>query len=405
MPARRNKGSGSITWDETAQRWTARLDLGVGPNGRRVRVKATAPTKAEARRKLDRLQNEHQSGMDLTQRDVTVAELTELWLQRGLANTVTANTRANYTALLRTHVLPGIGARKVATLEPEHIEALLDHLAGKGYATRTLGLTLSLIRRVLTFGQRRRLVVRNVADLVQTPAGAPSKERAGLSVEQARALLEAARGERLGGLITLSLLLGLRPGEVAGLTWPMVDFDSTPPTVRIEHSLRRTSKGMVLVSPKTASSRRTIALPQVCVDALREQKSRQASDAKAAGKQWANSDRLVFTSETGTPLDPSNTRRSFDRIAAKAGLVHVHPHQLRHAAASLLSAAGVPLEDIADMLGHRSPTITADIYRHPVNPVRDGHMAVMAALVDESTASSPSKTTTRTTRRRRDRRN
>ena len=221
MPARRNKGSGSITWDETAQRWTARLDLGVGPNGRRVRVKATAPTKAEARRKLDRLQNEHQSGMDLTQRDVTVAELTELWLQRGLANTVTANTRANYTALLRTHVLPGIGARKVATLEPEHIEALLDHLAGKGYATRTLGLTLSLIRRVLTFGQRRRLVVRNVADLVQTPAGAPSKERTGLSVEQARALLEAARGERLGGLITLSLLLGLRPGEVAGLTWPM----------------------------------------------------------------------------------------------------------------------------------------------------------------------------------------
>jgi hypothetical protein len=49
----------------------------------------------------------------------------------------------------------------------------------------------------------------------------------------------------------------------------------------------------------------------------------------------------------------------------------VHPHQLRQATASLLSAAGVRLEDIADILGHRSPTITADIYRHPVNPVRD----------------------------------
>ncbi len=368
MPARRDKGSGIVTWDENAQRWIARLDLGVGPNGRRIRVKATAPTKAEARRKLDRLQSEHQSGMDLTQRDVTVAELTELWLQRGLANTVTDNTRANYTALLNTHVLPGIGARKVTTLEPEHIEALLDHLADKGYATRTLGLTLSLIRRILTFGQRRRLVVRNVADLVQTPTGAPSKERTGLSVEQARALLDAAHGERLGGLITLSLLLGLRPGEVAGLTWPVVDLDSTPPTVRIEHSLRRTSEGMVLVPPKTPSSRRTIALPQACVDALREQKSRQTSDAKAAGRQWANPDQLVFTTETGTPLDPSNTRRAFDRIAAKAGLVHVHPHQLRHAAASLLSAAGVRLEDIADILGHRSPTITADIYRHPVKP-------------------------------------
>jgi integrase len=380
MPARRDKGSGSITWDETAQRWTARLDLGVGPNGRRIRVKATAPSKAEARRKLDRLQSEHQSGMDLTQRDVTVAELTELWLQRGLANTVTDNTRANYTALLTTHVLPGLGARKVTTLEPEHIEALLDHLADKGYATRTLGLTLSLIRRILTFGQRRRLVVRNVADLVQTPTGAPSRERTGLDPEQARALLKAARGERLGGLITLSLLLGLRPGEVAGLTWPMVGLDSTPPTVRIEYSLRRTADGMVLVPPKTASSRRTIALPQACVDALREQQARQAADAKAAGKQWANPARLVFTSETGSPLDPSNTRRAFDRIAAKAGLEHVHPHQLRHAAASLLSAAGVRLEDIADVLGHRSPTITADIYRHPVNPIRNHHVEVMEGL-------------------------
>ena len=380
MPARRNKGSGSITWDETAQRWIARLDLGVGPNGRRIRVKATAPTKAEARRKLDRLQNEHQSGMDLTQRDVTVAELTELWLERGLANTVTDNTRANYTALLKTHVLPGLGARKVTALEPEHIEALLDHLADKGYATRTLSLTLSLIRRILTFGQRRRLVVRNVADLVQTPNGAPSKERTGLEPDQARALLKAARGERLGGLVTLSLLLGLRPGEVAGLTWPMVDLDSTPPTVRIEHSLRRTPKGMILVPPKTATSRRTIALPQACVDALREQRARQARDATAAGRGWANPALLVFTGATGNALDPSNTRRAFDRIAAKAGLEHVHPHQLRHAAASLLSAAGVRLEDIADILGHRSPTITADIYRHPVNPVRDHHVGVMTAI-------------------------
>jgi len=380
MPARRDKGSGSITWDENAQRWIARLDLGIGPNGRRIRVKATAPTKVEARRKLDRLQSEHQSGMDLTQRDVTVAELTELWLHRGLANTVTDNTRANYTALLNTHVLPGLGARRVTTLEPEHIEALLDHLAAKGYATRTLGLTLSLIRRILTFGQRRRLVVRNVADLVQTPPGAPSRERTGLDPDQARALLDSARGERLGGLITLSLLLGLRPGEVAGLTWPMVDLDSTPPTVRIEHSLRRTADGMVLVPPKTASSRRTIALPQACVDALREQRARQASDAKAAGERWANPDQLVFTSETGSPLDPSNTRRAFDRIAAQAGLEHVHPHQLRHAAASLLSAAGVRLEDIADVLGHRSPTITADIYRHPVNPIRNHHVAVMEGL-------------------------
>jgi hypothetical protein len=86
---------------------------------------------------------------------------------------------------------------------------------------------------------------------------------------------------------------------------------------------------------------------------------------------------LVFTTDTGSPLDPSNVRRTLTRIANDAGIGRVHPHQLRHATASLLSDAGVPLEDIADTLGHRSVTITADIYCHPpsirAHPTRARH--------------------------------
>ncbi len=88
----------------------------------------------------------------------------------------------------------------------------------------------------------------------------------------------------------------------------------------------------------------------------------------------------MFTTDTGGPLDPSNVRRALTRIAETAGIGHVHPHQLRHAAASLLSDAGVPLEDIADTLGHRSVTITADIYRHPLQSVRTRHVHAMTAL-------------------------
>ena len=55
---------------------------------------------------------------------------------------------------------------------------------------------------------------------------------------------------------------------------------------------------------------------------------------------------------------------------------------LRHATASLLSATGVPIEDIADTLGHRSITVTAEIYRHPIAPIRSGHMIAMNQLFD-----------------------
>lgn len=90
---------------------------------------------------------------------------------------------------------------------------------------------------------------------------------------------------------------------------------------------------------------------------------------------------MVFTSEVGTPLDPSSVRRTQSIMAREAGLEHLHPHMLRHAAPSLLAAAGVTLHDISDTLGHRSVAITAEFYRHPIAPLRSGHMAAMNQLL------------------------
>ena len=84
----------------------------------------------------------------------------------------------------------------------------------------------------------------------------------------------------------------------------------------------------------------------------------------------------MFTTESGKPLDPSNTRRALARIGRKIGLPGLHPHAPRHATASLLSNAGVRLEDIADTLGHKSITVTADVYRHSISPTRTGHLTL-----------------------------
>ena len=347
-----------------------------------------ATTETEARAKLAELARQHEAGVDLTQRHVSFGELVQLWLDKGLDASTSQNTRENYRTLLTVHLLPSLGSRRASELRPEHIEQVLTHMAQQGYAGSTMRLTLSLTRRVLRFGERRGVVTRNAADVVNAPAGA-KKERAGLTPTQARALLAEARHDRLGNLITISLLLGLRPGEAAGLTWDHIHLDAQPPVLRVEHSLRRTNQGMVLTEPKTSSSRRTLVLPHPCVTALRDQQVRQEADRTAAGKAWHNDPGLVFTTETGRPLDPSNVRRSLTAIAKRAELEHLHPHLLRHATASLLSAAGVPSEQIADVLGHRSPTITADIYRHPLTPVRDHHVTVMTTIA--ATNETPSK--------------
>lgn len=167
---------------------------------------------------------------------------------------------------------------------------------------------------------------------------------------------------------------------------PCVDLDAEPPTLRVERSLRRSSSGMILSPPKTPTSHRVVALPQVCVDALLRQRQTQDANRSSAGRRWHNPDGLLFTTDIGTPLDPSNVRRRPPGHRRPRRPRPPAPHLLQHAAASLLSAAGVPLEENSDLLGHRSITVTAEVYRHPLSPVRSGHLDAIADLTKTPTA-------------------
>ncbi|PVU84419.1 hypothetical protein DDP54_00795 (plasmid) [Cellulomonas sp. WB94] len=379
---RRDKGTGSVAFDRTSGFWVGRLEVGKDLAGRRIRVKVIGASRSEARTKLEELRRKREAGIDVGARTTTFAELADAWLDRGLPADLSENTVWNYERILRGHILPTLGAKRVADLRSDDIDAMLDVMADRGMAASSMRHALNLTRRVLRFGMRRDLVVRNVAEPVQSRRG-PKAERYGLTVKQAKKLLRVAADDRLAGLITVSLLLGLRPGEAAGLTWENVKTKGKRPTITVAASLRRTPLGaLMLVAPKTPTSRRTLEIPPPVVDALKAQRRMQKAEQVAAGRAWRNTYDLVFTTEVGTPLDPSNVRRVYSRLAKEAGLAHLHPHMLRHAAASLLSAAGVPIEDISDTLGHRSVNVTAEIYRHPIAPVRSGHMVAMNQLID-----------------------
>lgn len=129
---------------------------------------------------------------------------------------------------------------------------------------------------------------------------------------------------------------------------------------------------------KTFKSRRTLELPQRCVAALRDHKERQAVRRQAAGARWTDFN-LVFASEAGTELDAANVRRSFRAVAKEAGLVSTNwtPRELRHSFVSLLSSNGVPIEDIARLVGHVSTAVTEKVYRHELRPVLTRGAGVM----------------------------
>ncbi|MGH9102509.1 MAG: site-specific integrase, partial [Acidimicrobiales bacterium] len=151
-----------------------------------------------------------------------------------------------------------------------------------------------------------------------------------------------------------------------GLAWADVDLDAGLLTVR--RSRKHEPGGIVLGEVKTAGSRRCLDLPTLATEGLRAHRARQAAERLTAGPAWQDLD-LVFTTRIGTPIDRWSLRRSFTTLTEAAGLGAWHPHEARHSAASILSDAGVPLEQIADVLGHAPGSrMTAGVYRHQINP-------------------------------------
>jgi hypothetical protein len=120
---------------------------------------------------------------------------------------------------------------------------------------------------------------------------------------------------------------------------------------------------------KTAKSRLTLGLPRAVVEALREHRVRQDEDRLAAGELWRDHG-LVFTTAVGTELDAAYVRRSFRSVCRAAGIGEGWaPRELRTSFVSLLSASGVPVEEIARLAGHSSSLTTEVIYRKELRPV------------------------------------
>jgi site-specific recombinase XerD len=121
-----------------------------------------------------------------------------------------------------------------------------------------------------------------------------------------------------------------------------------------------------------------LALPQRCVQALREHRDRQAQEREKAGERWQDHG-LVFASKLGTEPDAHNVRRDFRRFVTRAGLVGKDwsPREMRHSFVSLLSDEGVPLEDIARLVGHSGTAVTEAVYRKQIRPVLLGGAQAM----------------------------
>jgi integrase len=201
----------------------------------------------------------------------------------------------------------------------------------------------------------------------------PRRKPQAWTVEDARWFLESAwhSHEALYAAFVLVLVLGLRRGEVLGLTWDAVDLVGDEPELYVGEQLQRVRHELVLREVKTETSEAPIPLPGLCVTALNMRKRQQDSDRDKAGDGWVDSG-LIFTSRHGTPIEPRNFNRSFERCIVAARVPRITVHGTRKTCASLLAALDVHPRVAMRILRHSKIAITMEVYTQaPSDATRD----------------------------------
>ncbi len=342
-------------------RYSVVLDLGRGPDGKRIRKwhSGYATKKAAEAAQIELLARQ-QHGEYVDPSTLTLAGFLDRWLDYMTSIGRDARTVERHSELAHLHITPYLGGVRLQQLAPTHLADLYARLLREGrrdgrsggLSPRTVGHVHRTVHRALRQAVRWQLLARNPASDLELPT-VPKTEMVTLTREQARTLLDAA-AERswLHTLVLLGVATGARLGELLALRWADVDLDEG--AARIGASRRVVAKRMEVKAPKTAAGERTVALGPVTVGAY---------DAKSD---------LVICKPDGRPYRPDSVSTMFRTFADKAGLPRtVHVHTLRHSAASFLAAAGVPASDIAAQLGHADGgALALRVYVHPLEENR-----------------------------------
>ena len=325
-------------------------------------------TKRDAEHKLREIQYSLDKGTYTKPNHLTMGEWLKEWCESYVAINTTRRTYESYRSNIYRRILPALGNIPLAQLEPQHIQTyyakalLKGRTDGKGgLSPRSVLYHHRLISKALNYAVRMGKVVRNVAEVVDTPK-VTRKQMNTLAPQDIPAFLEVARETPYYVLFCLLIYSGLRRGEALALKW--VNVDMLGSELQVVASAHTLSDGTyVIKEPKTSNGRRTVSLPPSMTILLRQYKEDQKKLVEQLGKTLTNGD-FVFSRPDGRPLDPNAVTHNFTKTIKKAGLPHIRLHDLRHTHATLMLKAGVHPKIVSERLGHANISITLDTYSH-----------------------------------------
>jgi integrase len=319
-------------------------------------------TKAEAKKALREALQDRDDNIVPADK-LTVGLYLDEWMDER-KNTVSTRTWRVQESMLRNRVKPHIGDTRLCKLSPADLRGMYRRLILEGLTASTVGNVHVILKQGLRDAVRDKRIRTNPLDDVKPPKQ-KRKGKTVLTPDEVRRLLDAVKGDRYECAFYLLALTGVRIGECLALTYDSLDLQAG--TITISSTLYHGE----CTAPKTASSRRTLTLPQRVLEAV-------VRLCEVKGDQSG----YLFATSSGQPVDVSNFYKwSFRPALRRAGLPEsITPHQLRHGTASLLLNQNVPVPVVSRYLGHANPGITMKVYAHVI----DGTSGMAADGIDDA---------------------
>lgn len=300
------------------------------------------------------------------------------WLELVTADMRPKN-RELYVSSIQLHVLPIIGGKRMAEVQPDDARLVMIALADKSASLQSK--VLNTMRKMFENAVDNELISRNPCAKLKA-GGYKSKEKTALTNEQAQTLLEAVHGTRAEPFVMLGLYTGMRREEILGLCWDCVHLNKKAPYIEVKRALRwEKSRPIVSEVLKSDAARRSIPIPDFLAGYLKELQRPEGyviGGEPLSQTQFKNLWRIVGNRMVGektyvVPYSPSRERATFIRekgAKSRGGNFcytidfPVSPHILRHTYITNLILSGADLKTVQYLAGHANIKITLDIYTH-----------------------------------------
>ena len=370
---------GSIT--QRGDKYRVCFDYGVDREGNRVRKYRTFDTKRDATRAFNEHKVKMDKGTQIMPSEYTFAQWLDYWYKDIILPQIEETTAYGYRGMIENYLKPQLGEIRLQKLTARDIQQYYTWLMGeKELSPNTVIKHHNLLTNTLNAAERQEYITKNPMRAVSPPKKR-QREAKFYTPEQLGILLDKAVGTRLELPVFICAYLGLRRGELCGLRWSDVDLEHQ--TITIENTRTQAGKKEIEKGTKTASSTRTLYLPDTLCDMLKAAREHQQA-CRAEYKNAYDDNDYVVVMEDGRPFRPNYLSELFGKFLADNDLLKIVLHELRHTFASLSNQAGIPAYNIGKALGHSTPATTQKIYTHLLDQTHTQAVEGVAAIADEA---------------------